>query len=230
MPTVTLTGKPDTLTMPPVCANCGAAASERIQIEKVFVYRDDESAERSSAVVSVSPPFCAACAAIHRREVKTISTVDKVLSMFRSIQILPAILSGFACLFFGRFILQELVKGEFVDGLIWCLPTAFFLAISIGCLAVARSSTRHHIAVPPTSISSAFGFTDDISKTFEERHHEYSLGNTAFASAFIAANSTRIWSAQQRAHASFKRRIMYIVFGILAGAAVIYGIYDDYFT
>ena len=72
-------------------------------------------------------------------------------------------------------------------------------------------------------------FTDDRSDLFETEHRTYNFRNPEFAAAFIELNKTRIWQPDGRRArvAQRKRKIAYIVFGIAAGAAVLYGFLED---
>ena len=73
---VELRGAPKTLTWPPICANCGAGALERIRVHKAF-YRFARWGRGSNSApayktVTAEIPFCYPCAELHRAKARKI--------------------------------------------------------------------------------------------------------------------------------------------------------------
>src|SRR6185369_6234317 len=74
---VELRGAPKILKWPPICANCGGGASERIRVRKAFypVARWGRGYNHvpSYKTVVAEIPFCYACAELHRAEARKVS-------------------------------------------------------------------------------------------------------------------------------------------------------------
>jgi hypothetical protein len=218
MPPLELTGSPHQLVMPAICIHCGAAARERVWIEQRFEHHNSEGSPTYS-MVPVAVPFCPACNATHQRERRAVSPLARLGMMFRS-----HIMYGVVCqVALGLFFLLK-----------FSLPTTiaavFFLLLAAVCARAAYNETRHLAVSPPTSVSSAFVFSEDHSSMFEPERRFYTLRNPQFADAFLHVNRDRLWDAASphAQRAAVKRSWAIAILIVLAMAVIIWGIYNDY--
>jgi hypothetical protein len=217
--TIELTGAPRKLAFPQACASCGTPAGRRIPVEKVFERpRADQPARY--AVVRVDVPFCMTCLKRHRDEAKHLPPSKQVLSVLRSILLIPA--AGFvitALVLIGPFV-HRVAVGNWRSALLFFGLVVGFGLLGIGCgVAALRQSHRYRVA-EPTSVTSAFDFTDDLSELFERERHNYLLRNPRFAEAFVAVNATRVWDRQSRSARSGGRGRSAVLWAGFAGTLV----------
>lgn len=218
---IELTGAPRKLSFPQACASCGTPAGRRIPVEKVFE-RQRGSQPIRFRVVRVEVPFCTTCLGKHRDEAKHLPAGQRMLSALRSVMLIPA--AAFAVT--GVVLLvpfsHQLGDRDWGSALVYLALAVSAVLFAIGCGTVAlRRSHRHRVA-EPTSVTSAFDFTDDLSELFERERHSYNLRNARFAEAFVAVNATRVWDDQDRrrnTRAGGRRRSA-VLFAGFAGSLV----------
>lgn len=221
-----LRGAPNELAWPAICANCGAPASERIAVRKVFKRRHPESERYTSRlfwykVYSARIPFCASCARDHRATVNVPTITGAVTALLFHPNIIAII--GFTWLL--RMSLRD-VHGfsltdprnrsawEFVAlpllGLAWSLGLAWRLTLPS--------------RIPPqTEVTLACDFSNDVSELYERERHIYAIRNETFAAALVQANQRRVWTPDDQARAlSIHRAVAAVVVGSIIVAAVIW--------
>src|SRR5579883_2971707 len=93
------------LEFPPVCANCGNATSESLEVAKVFVRGDPTVDRRSNTypIVRVNVPFCPPCMARHQAEAQRIGGLRRFLLSFHN----GAALAGLGAFGVGLLFLYE---------------------------------------------------------------------------------------------------------------------------
>jgi hypothetical protein len=201
---VELKGSPRTLAFPPICPNCGGAASEQVRIEKVF--RRSSGRRRTGGVfgstssgyviVGATVPFCASCAARHRQLREPLPWWTGWLSIFRSPLILAAGISG--ALAFSQ-LRQPPLEGWLHAGSELAV-LGFLVFIPILTTVQAWWANRFYRIAAQTEVTSAFDFTDTLGMVRER--HAYAIRNAAAAAAFIAANRDRTVTDAERDHDS----------------------------
>jgi hypothetical protein len=176
------------LVMPDLCAYCGAPASERLLVQKVFTRTygvlDDRVMEH--AIAGVQVPFCPACLTRHRAEAPVLTRLQYVGSGLGSQMGLYALFSGAATLFCAKEALVAMVgRGTVVVpaviGGLFGLMTARALRLSWG------ATTR--LRIPEQSdITRALDFSDDMSDGYRREQRIYAIRDASFARAFRTLN------------------------------------------
>lgn len=219
-----LTGPLSRIAFPPLCANCGAAASRRIRLEQVFCDSDSETGQLSYRVVGIAVPFCPACTTQHQREVRRVTLAERLLLLFRSWLVIPSIGSSLTALWF----FAQMARRVAVDPagtLFFGLACALFSGIASICWAGAWRDTRRHAVPPDTSVTSCFAFSDNRARLLEPQRRLLRMRNQSFAQALAACNRDRAWDPDSpRARAAAKGRlVLYVLFGIVLAAAIVWG-------
>jgi len=200
---VELRGAPRDLVWPPICANCGGAASERIRVRKAFYRRVRWGSGTNHApaykTVTADIPFCQECAERHRTEARKVSTFRRWRSFIFSPVHVATI--GFTFIFFRMNISWQDFQGLGPRGL-W-LASAPFLALVIA-IAVAFWYTRPDRFEPQSEITKACDVSTNVFMDFGPKRHMYSLRNRAFADAFIDANRDRVWTREDQERSSWR--------------------------
>jgi len=193
---VELTGPLRTLEWPALCPRCGSAAADRIRVEKVFERitmrrMRDEDDPTKYVIARVDVPFCAACAAEHRRSVRALSGWQRIRSWLASIFVIPVVgsLVGFALF------VRPLAIGS-GDSTILIRPTlpqlvflAFLLPWSVWMLWLV---TRRLRVPAPTHVATTFDFSDDLAGIFSRQRRAYAISDPVFYDAFVRANAERV--------------------------------------
>jgi hypothetical protein len=197
---VEIAGPLHDLEFPPICANCGNATSESLEVAKAFG-RLDESAEQRTdtyAIVRVKVPFCPPCTAQHQIEVRQITPLQRFFLSLRSGIIIAGLGAGCVALFLA----YQWARRSSVNSadLMLLGLAAFFGLISWGIILYAYRASEHLAIPPPTSVTSAFHFTDDHAGPLAREHRTVTLRNPTFADAFLARNATRVWNPNEPAN------------------------------
>jgi hypothetical protein len=201
---VTLAGSPDALRWPDVCACCGAASAERLPVTRVFNrdWRFSPAARSADAfrIISVrtlAVPFCAACVSRHRQEVRSVGPLGVILSVFATAFVIPSILAVLAVVLY---VFPALLGS---GGALISVPAtadraAVFVMAAVGFGAVVWYQTRPRRVTPPTAVTSAFDFSDNLAGLFRPEYRVYGMENERFAQAFRDANHDRLHTAKRR--------------------------------
>jgi hypothetical protein len=208
---VELRGAPKTLVWPPICANCGAGASERIRIHRAFYRRARWGRGGPHApsydTVTADLPFCHTCAQRHRTEVRRVSTFRR----WRSFIVNPVHIAtiGVTIMFLKMDVSWRDLQGLGPKGL-WVASTPVLaLLIAIG---LAFWYTRPDRFEPRSEITKACDVSKNVSLEFGAKRHMYSLRNKAFADAFIAANRDRVWTREDQERSSWRTAYLGVIF------------------
>ncbi len=221
---VTLHGRPSRLAMPPVCANCGSPADGRLLIEKVFRRDEGPDGGVNYVVSAVHVPFCPSCIARHEAEAVTVSPAKRVLLCFRQPIIIGALVTGGMAVFLAPPALAAVVGGDGMGRLVFLGIVVVFGLIAAGSAYGAYNLSRRHAAIPLTSVTSAFDFTDDESDLFDKQRRTYRLRDPTFAEAFVYANQHRRWDpGSARAVVGRRGRTVLIIVCGLAAIVVLVG-------
>lgn len=223
-----LTGDPYALAFPPLCPNCGGAASGSLLIRKIFRRTHAGSNDRTTyEIANARVPFCAACIARHESELERPSALARIVARFATEATIPAIFAGAT----GAFFLKEAVRKSAQFGpssmTIPGIVALVCLLIAAACLLSAWHSNEQSEIPPQTSVTLAFDFGDEHSALFDGAHRTYAIRDGTFAEAFIAANAERQWDpASPRAReASRHRTVVYVAFGILLVATALWSLF-----
>jgi hypothetical protein len=210
---VELRGAPKTLTWPPICANCGGSASERIRVQKAFYRfaRWGRGYNNAPAYKTVTAeiPFCYACAELHRAEARRVSAFRRWRSFIFSPVHIATI--GFAIIYIKMDLSWKDFYGLGPKGL-WVASTPVLaLLFAIG---LAFWYTRPDRFEPRSDMTNACAcdFSKNVSMEFGRKRHIYSIRNKAFADAFIAANRDRVWTREDQERSSWRMGYLGIVF------------------
>lgn len=210
---VALIGSHRTLVWPPLCPACGAAASTRINVAKIFGRRSEYGSHSSYRfIVRIPIPFCGSCAERHRQVVKPVPSV--IGSFFRT----PALLS-----FIGAAAVAAILSSIFLQGGEGVSPGArlyafsgIVLLVGLGIFLTAREA--RFLRVPPlTEITSACDFSDNVGFPFGRRRF-YAIRNPAFAEAFSRANQDRLWTDAIRKRDEWISGIVFV--GLIVAALI----------
>jgi len=214
---VELRGAPKTLTWPPICANCGASATERIRVRKAFyrVARWGRGTNTAPAYKTATAdiPFCHTCAELHRTEAAKVS----VFRRWRSFIFSPVHIAtiGFTIIAYK----MQLSWSDFSSlgprGL-WIASSPVLALLLAICLAFWY--TRPDRFAPRTQISNACDFSKNVAMEIGRKRHIYSMRNQTFAQAFIAANRDRVWTREDQERSSW--RVAYQALIILGGLII----------
>lgn len=190
-----LRGQPGDMELPPLCPNCGAAATERIRLDKVFENRDPDGPTRYDPI-GVELPICAACAAQHRAQVTEPTRLERVASSFATFDMVGAVMLGVAALFCGWLALKDIFKGRLISALLLLGLAGLFVLFAKAQWRKALDDTAHRRVPQPSEAARAFDFSDDLSQAFEKPRFAVSMKDAAFAQAFERLNGTRMYRAE----------------------------------
>jgi hypothetical protein len=165
----------------------------------------------------------------HRAERPPLPTERRLLLVFRSGQFWAGVCPfGFA-VFLAYLGLRFLLRPELVGaGIVFGLAVIFGI-IGLYCFRLAWNDSHRFTVGPPSSVTQAFDFSDDLKELFEPERHRYTMRSTQFAAAFVELNRKRIWRPDGRRAlvAERKRDLLVKVFLVVAGLIFVYGILDD---
>ena len=213
-------GSPRSLTWPDLCANCGAAAAERIHIRRAFFWRGRR--RRSPGwfgykVVAADIPFCGACAARHRDTIPHRSWFRR----YRWFLFNPAHIAtvGFAVLL--ALVLPsvwEVPLGSTSGPVAWGLIAVFVFGM-VWTISVTWWMSRPDRFEPRTDVTASCIVSQDVGQFFEGRRHMYGFRNQTFATAFEQANAGRVWSERDQSRMWKKSTVVTIVLIVVVGGA-----------
>jgi hypothetical protein len=187
---VELMGSPGKLAFPAVCARCGAPAGRRMRVEKVF--SRSAGVHPTYVVLRADVPFCLPCTSKHRSEATGPPFGERVVSLFRSTLLIPAfVLAVVALVLLPRAI--DRLGNDVNAALVFAAACAGLALAALLFLRGALRRTHRYRVTGPSSVTSAFDFTDDLSEMFERERHSYQLANRVFGDAFVAVNAARVW-------------------------------------
>jgi hypothetical protein len=195
------------LVFPALCPHCGAAASRKIDMHKVF-RRTYNDAPATYTIESASVPFCDRCIALHEHEARTLSWLQRVAVSLASGVTISAIGSGFMAYLLLPDALRELAR----PGFPWlALIALFFALLAYGSLWTAWTQNAHRRVPPQTRVTRAFDFSESYAELFDAPRSTYSIRNRTFADAFIALNRERVWNPKAPAakRAARSRKLVY---------------------
>jgi hypothetical protein len=219
----TLQGSPSALSFPPLCPNCGNSASAEIEYAKVF-QRVHSDAPTEHIVTSVRVPICGQCAAVHHEQAAPPNRLSRVLSSFATGEMLGAVFPAMAALFVVYLTLKELVKGRFDAAAIFIAVAAFFAVIAWSQRRHVWRATEHLRVAPPTEMTKAFDFSDDIAPAFESPRFVCTMRNERFATDFIAFNRQLEYRADSTSAVADRKkasRTMWLVGAVVLALALL---------
>jgi len=220
---VELKGSPGALTWPDICPNCGAPASERVKVRKVFGRHTQLSSESRSysrfLIRSATIPLCAACAQRHRELLRVTMPQQALFRILRN----PAMLAAYAAIAFAVFAFRRLVvgSGEPQHGL---AIIGFFLLVALFTFSMVWWHTRTDFVPPLTEIARACDWSDNLGNLLTGERHAYAIRNAAFTQALAFLNGDRFVSATDRKRFQ-NLNVVYglSIFAALAAAALLLG-------
>lgn len=226
---IQLTGPLGSAALPPICANCAHPSAGHAVVESVFRRSGTDSPD-VYLVGRMYAPFCHACRQKHDAERPPIRFFDRALMMFRTSEVLSGLAPAATALFILYIALPRFLRFDVISVAVFGGLAGFFFFIAYWGFKAAWEKSEQYAVRPPSSVTSSVTFTDDISELFEPERRIYTMRNPQFADAFIELNRQRMWRPDGRTArvAKHKRKLAYIGFGILAGAAVIYGMLKDF--
>ena len=218
---VTLWGAPESCHFPPLCANCGAAALNRIAYSKAFRRSSGSDTPDRHAVISVSVPFCDECIARHQSETSPKSLLATLTSGFTKGEMLGAVFFAAAALFCAFHAVDELVHLRLSSSAIFALLASVFAWIARVQQRQAWAETEHLRVLSQSSVTTAFDFTDSIGPEFESARFKCSMRDPSFAAAFSKLNEQNNFSASSPRAVADRRSGRRQMWAVAAGAAVI---------
>jgi hypothetical protein len=195
---VKLAGSPETLQWPSVCACCGAAAAEALPVTRVFSrdwrYTPAARSVDHFSIISVrtlTVPFCGACATRHRQEARPVGVFGALMSVFSTVYVIPFIVAAGAVLLYF-FPLALGPARALVAAPTTAAQAAVFALAAAGFAAAVWYQTRRRRVTPPTAVTRAFDFSDNLAGIFGVEYRVYGMENERFAQAFRDANQNRL--------------------------------------
>jgi len=179
------------LEYPPMCANCGAATSESLEVAKVFrrVTEGPDAPPDTFVVERANVPFCQTCMARHESEVHKISPRERFWMTCRGREALGV--PGYGAL--GLLVLFAWARSP--NSILLGVAALFGLLVWYSYRTAYRTS--EHLAIPPpTSVTSAFDFSDTLGRHSHREHRTLILRNNYFADALAARNPDRLWTPE----------------------------------
>lgn len=220
---LTLRGTPADAKFPPLCPNCGGAASRTIACSKVFAREGDEGPS-AYIVTTATVPFCDPCIATHRAQEVKPTAIETLKSSFASMHMVGAVFPALAALFLARLALGDLFHGRRLLPMLFELGLCALAALIAWGQGWAVWRDRARFRVPPqTEVTKAFDFSDDTAPAFEGGRFACTIRDGRFAEAFRRLNVESEYVAGSARAVAERRRsnlALWIVGGIVAIAVV----------
>jgi len=218
-----LWGEVESVTFPPLCANCGRPANRHLTYKKTFMRVSDSDTPNTWVTPVVRVPFCEPCIAKHRSEGPGPSVFANLLGVLVSgAYLLGTVLFSIAAMAAGYFAFLRLGQGDLKFFYSLVLLGGFLLLFAWGMYSALRSGTEAIRAELQNSITKAFDFSDSTSAAFRTPTFVCTMRDERFATAFRELNKSLIYdpvapAAQiDRVNARRKFWIAVVVFGGLA--------------
>jgi len=228
---LTLRGTARGTQFPPLCPNCGGAATDRLTYEKVFCHADSDGPTRY-VVSSIAVPFCGACIARHRAQEVPRTLMSDLVSSFATMDMLGAVFPALGALFLVYLALGDLFHGRATRMLMELGIGAVFGLIAWAQANAVWQQTARFRVPPQSDVTIAFDFSDDTAPAFESARFVCTMRNTAFANAFRALNIEHEYlpaSPQAQAERRRSNRLLWI-FGALLAAFALWSVLSDLFA
>ena len=187
-----LSGQPGEMVFPPLCPNCGGAATQQVRLDKVFERSGSDTPTRYEHTW-VLLPMCSACAALHQAAVRPPTLARRVASSFATFDMVGAVVLIVAALFCGWLALRDVVKGRLLSGGLLLGLAGVLMLFARAQRRMAWDATAHLRVPQPSEAARAFDFSDDLSQMFEKPRFAVTMKNAAFALAFESLNATRLY-------------------------------------
>ena len=226
----TLRGAASGLQFPPLCPNCGHAATQRLSCAKVFRHGDSDGPTRY-VVSSIAVPFCDACIARHRAQEVKRTMMSDLISGFATMDMLGAVFPALAALFLLYLALGDLFHGRGTRMLVELGIGAVFGLIAWAQARAVWGQTERFRVPPQSDVTIAFDFSDDTAPAFESARFVCAMRNPTFANAFRALNIEREYlpaSPQAQAERRRSNRLLWI-FGTLLAVFAVWSVLHDLF-
>ena len=214
-----LRGAPNDLSWPRVCAGCGDAASEQLEVKKAFRPRPRRhgsgagSFMRPYRIASARIPFCGTCVAEHHATVKRPSTAKKLMSFFLTPLVIPVV--GSAWVASKVYPSMEGVTGT--GALVGWGLFALMAANMVWCTFLMWQTSRASRLDPLTNVTRSCDFSEDVSEFYENERRIYAMKNKTFAESFATLNRDRVWSTGDQS------RSMKLSFAVAVGMLLALG-------
>ena len=194
---VDLHGRLRSAVWPPLCANCGAPATSRLVVKKIFrrqpggryLGRGWKYVIRSARI-----PYCPSCIARNAEivEAQRMPFLELVIRLVATPLIIPFI-GGF---WVARVFLPDTITkpiGDPLHNVGLGIIAAMLLAVGVSAWG-SWHATSFYLVPAENEITSACVFSDELGGLLTGWHRAYTFRNHNFAQAFIAANRDRIWA------------------------------------
>jgi hypothetical protein len=187
-----LWGNVSGVVFPPLCANCGCPAHQRLTYKKEFVYPSGDSEVSDSYVTTpVRVPFCESCIAKHKVEGPGPSLLANLKSwLHNGASLLGTVCFGFAAVVAGYFAVRNFGQGD-PQLFYWLVSaTGFLLLPTLAMASTLREGTEIMRIEWQNSITKAFDFSDGIATPFRGPAFVCTMRNESFARAFRELNQS----------------------------------------
>lgn len=170
---------------PPLCPNCGNAATDTLKLSKIFWRSSGE--ESTQVVISVSVPFCGDCIAGHQAESPASASRFDLLSSLNG-EMIGAAMVGVVAAWTGYHAAVELFHRRMDIFMVFAALCAVFALIANFLCRSAWRATEGHRVRPQTTVTRAFDYSDNDPPPFESPRYECTMRDARFAAAFRALN------------------------------------------
>ena len=214
-----LRGSPNDLSWPRICAACGDAATQQIEVKKAFRPRPRRHGSRSQAflrpyrLASAPIPFCGKCVTAHEATVKRPSTAKKLMSFFLTPLVIPVV--GSAWVMSKVYPAMEGTSGP--GALIGWGLFALMAANVVWCTFLMWQTSRASRLDSLTDITRSCDFSEDVSEFYEKERRIYSIKTKTFAETLAQLNQDRVWSKNDQS------RSMKLSFAVAVGMLLALG-------
>jgi hypothetical protein len=225
-----LWGAPAEARFPPLCPNCGSAASRSLPLAKSFVRSTASDTPNETVVLSVAVPFCDACIARHDASSTPPGPLSTLLTGFASAEMFGAAGFAAAAAFTTFQALRELSRGRASHFLVFAALALAFGAIAAYLGRKAWHDTEHARVRPQTEVSRAFDYGDNQPAPFRAPMYTCTMRDDRFFAAFQALNRDIEFlpgSAEETADRQQANRQTWIVGIVVAAIAAFFLLRDQ---
>jgi Flp pilus assembly protein protease CpaA len=187
-----LWGNASGVRFPPLCANCGSPAQNRLTYKKQFICPSGDSEVPDTVVDTlVRVPFCDPCIAKHKAEGPGPSLLANIKALLHSgASLLGTVGFGTAAAVAGFFALHNMGQGDPQLFRWLASATGFMLLLTWAMYSTLRGGTEMMRTEWQNSITQAFDFSDSKATPHRGATFVCTMRNQGFASAFRELNQS----------------------------------------
>jgi len=207
-----LNGEPGHFDLPPLCPNCGAAATESIRVHKVFDVAASDDPNRYLPT-TLALPVCAACAAQHRAGTVEPTLLKRFATSFETFDMVGAIAMVVGAMFFAYLALKKLFGGDLISAALLMILPALLLLFARVQYRKALEDTAYRRVPERSEVARSFDYSDNVAAGFEPPRFVVTVKDAGFAKAFETLNAPRLYRADSPGAVADQRAARHKVWG-----------------